>query len=164
MILLIMVFSFFLEATFSIYIPLFTHWSSLLFTLVSLLFCSQYFSNMKHYYGFCFGIGILYDIVFTNTLFFHGFLFVLMGYLYQKIIHLLSYTWYNFLCIILFLIFVYRIMSYFILTLVGYTIWSLDQLLRVLMASFVCNAFYGLFLYGMDAIMKNRNHRYKRKF
>lgn len=159
-----MIFSIFLEATFSIYIPFFTHWCSLLFTLVSMLFCSKYFFHSKHYYEFCFGIGILYDVVFTNTLFFHGFLFILIGFLYQQILHWLSYTWYNFLLTILFMIGVYRILSYLILILVDNMAWSLGRLLQVLVSSILCNALYGSLLYGVGYLFKNRKHHWKRKF
>lgn len=150
MMILITTLSFFLEATISIYIPFSTHWYNLLFTLVALMLCSRYFSSIKYYYWYCFIVGILYDIVFTNTLFFHAIIFILIGYLYQKIGNWFSDTWYNFFITIALMIFVYRFLSYLVLLVVGYIAWSPDQFLKILLASFLCNILYGGFLYGID--------------
>jgi len=64
-------------------------WSPLLL-LMTIIFIYPYFKNDKKYYKMCLIYGILYDLIYTNTLVFHGFLFLLIGYIVHYLYKLFS--------------------------------------------------------------------------
>ncbi len=148
--------SFLLEGIFSYYIPISTAYWLPVPTLLSICFCHIYFLKHKNYIWFCFLFGILYDIVFTNTLFLHGTLFVVMGFISQKICRLISHTWYQFFLFILVLVAIYRLFTYIILITTGYFPFELSYFLSITMASFLWNLIYGIILYGIDYFILKR--------
>lgn len=144
---LIVIVSFFLEATFSIYEIPFLGYS--LFTLVAILLCRYYWEQEKQYYIFCFCIGLLYDVAWTNTLLFHSCLFLATGFCFQKLILIFSERWYSFILTLILSLFFYRVLSYGVLILVGYKNWNWTLFLQVFFSSFLLNIIYGWILYGI---------------
>ena len=150
-VILITVISFLLEGIFSFYIPLFTQAWIPLPTLLSVCFCHVYFFKNKNYLWYCFFTGILYDIIYTNTLLLHGILFVCMGFLIKKITKFISHTWYQFLFLNIIIICIYRLLSYSILVSIGYLHYNLSFFFSITVASFLWNLLYSTLLYGIDA-------------
>ncbi len=153
---MITIVSFLLEGLFSCYIPISTHFWLPIPTLLSICFCQVYFLKKRNYIYFCFLFGILYDITFTNTLFLHGILFVIMGYIGQKIVHFFAHTWYYFLLMIFILILIYRMLSYAILVSIGYLPFDFSFFLSITMGSFLWNLIYGILLYILEHFVFKR--------
>lgn len=81
-----------------------------------------YFYFKKNKYPFL--IGILYDIIYTDTLLLHGFIFIIISFLINKIKDK------NYLYFI-FIIIIYHILKYLILLLINpFSIYSLIMLIR----------------------------------
>ena len=156
-------FSFFLEATCSLYVPITTPFFALLFTFVSIFLGGNSFYRRKDYYIYCFCTGLFYDI-FTNTLFMHAILFCILGYLFQKSLSWFSDKWYNFLLILLIMIVLYRSFSYIVLLLTGYLSFDIMVFLRTLAASFIPNLLYGLLLYELDYLIHKKHLTRLKKF
>lgn len=56
-------------------------WWTPLFTVTSIFFFYPMYRKKRNlYYGILFGTGVLYDLLYTNLLFFHGVIFVILGY------------------------------------------------------------------------------------
>lgn len=163
MAILITLISFFLEATFSLYIPLASHFVAPLFTLVSIFLGSSSFYRKKDYYIYCFCTGLFYDLI-TNTLFLHAILFCILGYLFQKSLSWFSETWYNFLLLLFLMMIIYRICSYSILLLTGYVLFDMVVFLYTLVASFIPNLLYGLLLYELQYQIYHKHIPQLKKF
>ena len=163
MIFILTFFSFFIEAIFSLYIPISSRSFLVLTTLVSILMSRYHFIHYKNYNYFCFIVGLFYDIAFTDTLYFHAFLFLIMANLYQKMISWFSDTWYNRAFAICIIVMIYRILSYFLLVLIGYISLDIFLLFRTIVASLLLNTIYSLLFYKMDAFLFKKHH-FKRLF
>ena len=163
MAILLTLFSFFLEATCSLYVPISTYFFVPLFTFISVFLGSSSFYRRKDYYIYCFCTGLFYDVL-TNTLFMHAILFCILGYLFQKMLSWFSEKWYNFLWSLFVIIILYRVSSYSILLLIGYLSFDMMLFLRTLIASFIPNLLYGLLLYGLQYWVHKKHTNLLKKF
>ena len=147
MIYIIIIFSFLFESIMSnivnmnsLFVPL--------FTLVSLSLVYPYFK--KKYNNFiivCGIVGLLYDIIFTNSLFINTISFILLSFL---IIYNYKLFKYNILFSNLFniiLIACYRFISYILLVIIGYTKFNFYNLINGIYTSLIINIIYGVIIY-----------------
>ena len=110
----IIVISFILDNTLS----LFTNQSSLflpLFTLLSLIVIFSYNLKDYHYFIISGSLGLLYDIIFTDSLFLNCGIFLLFSLIIHLIFKRINYNLFNQLLFSLLLILLYRIITYILL-------------------------------------------------
>lgn len=146
-ILLILGISFYMEGLISNFIFLYTKLWNPLLSLVTLVAIYPFFKNKKRYFQVCLGYGIFYDLVYTDTLVFHGFLFLCIGYLAHYLYKLFSLNVANTILLAFISISAYRILSYSLLCLVGNYQFTWMALLHSITSSLVLNIVYMTLLY-----------------
>lgn len=113
MIYLVLIFSFLLEGAFSNLVPrdsLFTP----LFFLISLTVLYPYFNNKRFNFIVCCLIcGLLYDLIFTDSVFINTLSFSLIGCLIMYVYSYINYNLFSTSILNLIIIIIYRIISYF---------------------------------------------------
>lgn len=135
------------EGIFSNFIRVQTMVWNPLFLLISLIVICPYLKNTKKYYKICFIYGILYDLIYTNTFFFHGVLFIIIGHLVIYLYKLFSPNIINLVIIITISIFIYRGISFILLCLLNNYYFSLITLFRSITSSLLSNIIYTIILY-----------------
>lgn len=153
----------YLEGTLSTYIPLDTYFLTPLFTWLACLLCQSFFLTQKKYFWFCFGVGIFYDIVYTDTLLFHAILFVVTAYFFKKISVWLSTSKLNFIFSIIINIFIYQTLSYIILLSIGYLKWNLTFFIEKLISSFLLNILYGILISLLFTYLEKRQKHFTKQ-
>lgn len=121
-------------------------WNPLL-SLGTIVAIYPFFKNKKRYYQICFGYGVIYDLVYTNTLIFHGFLFLCIGYLAHYMHKLFSTNIVNIILLTFLSISAYRILSYILLCLVGNYQFTWLALFHSITSSLLLNIIYMILLY-----------------
>ena len=144
---LILGISFYLEGIVSNFISISTNYLNPLLSLITSVVIYPFFKNKKRYYQICFGYGILYDFIYTNTLVFHGFLFLFMGYLAHYMYKLLSFNIPNTILLSFIVIVIYRITGYFLLCLIGNYYFEWRILLHSITSSLILNILYMIILF-----------------
>ncbi len=147
MIIFIIVLSLFLESILSSLIPLNSFFTPL-FSVVSLILIYPYFANDdKSYLKTCALIGLIYDIVFTNTLFFNMITFTLIGLIIKLINVVLSNNFINVMFMTLINITLYLLITYLILIIIGYKTFNLKYLTITISKTLILNILYSLIVY-----------------
>ena len=123
-------FSLFLELLLSQIIPKETYLIPL-FTLVSILFLKK----NKHYYIYLFILGFIYDLFFTDIIFLHSIIYLLLG----LIINIFNNK--N-IFLLLMIITIYQVFIYLIYTLLGHININLKELLFTMAHYYIINIFY----------------------
>lgn len=85
-----------------------------LFSIVSLVVIENYKKDKKKYLINCFILGLLYDLVYTNTLFLNGLLFLLIGFIILFCFNFLTHRLDIDLLISILSIILFRIFSFLI--------------------------------------------------
>ncbi len=116
-----------------------------LFSIISLIVIENYKKNEQKYLINCFTLGLLYDLVYTNTLFLNGLLFLLIGFLIMFCFHFLTHRLDIELLVSILTITLYRLFSFLIYK-VFYNI-SLDLLLPSIYNSIIVNLIYCIIIY-----------------
>lgn len=147
--------SFILEGIVSNFVSVQTELWNPLFSLITLISIYPCFKNDKKYYKICLIYGMLYDLIYTNTLVFHGLLFLCAGYLVHHLYKLFSLNIVNIVALTFIIISTYRILSYILLCLVSNYSFSWLILLRSITSSLVLNIIYILVLH---LILQRRYH------
>ena len=120
-----------------------------LFTVVSLVIIYPYFNNNNHrYYRYIAILGLLYDIVYMNMLFYNFFVFMLLGAINVFIQYLLSNRLYTNIIITFIIIIAYRIMNWIYANTGGYV--SLKELIISIYSSLIINIIYCIILYSLS--------------
>ncbi len=127
-----------------------------LFTLVSIIVTYQYFNKKSNNYLIvCFILGLLYDVVYTNTFLLNGLIFVLLGYLIKiinKKIHINSLT---IIFETIIIILGYRTLNFIILNLSNYNI-ELIVLFKSFYESIILNIIYVFITYNIWLIIRKK--------
>ena len=151
---------FYLEGICSNFVSISTAFFNPLFALVTLvLLCPYCYRNQKKYYKICFWYGVLYDLIYTNTIFFHGLIFLMIGYISYYLYQLFSHHLMNTFMIVVISILVLRSVSYLLLCIVGSRIFSLFVLLHSITSSLIVNLIYTTILYFL---LQRMLHKYSR--
>lgn len=142
MVFAILIFSFFAESMFSNLVSSDLVLSPL-FTLVSLILIYPYFNKKNStYYKFCFAIGLLYDLVYTDTMIVNAFLFVFIGWIIAKLNNVLANNYLNNAIMSVIIIIVFRIITYLLLVITGNIDFSLMLLFKGIYSSLLSNIIY----------------------
>lgn len=144
---LILGIGFYLEGTISNFIFVSTNFFNPLMSLITIVGIYPFFKNKKRYYQICFVYGILYDFVYTNTLIFHGFLFLLIGYLLHYIYKILPLNISSMIILSFSSIVIYRIVGYILLCIIGNRSFSFKILFYSITSSLIINIIYMIFLF-----------------
>lgn len=161
MIVAVLLISFILEGIVSNLVPT----SSLfipLFSIVSLLVTYPLFNENKIKYLIYSGtLGLLYDLVYTNTPFINTFTFVITALIITFICKFITLNKLNLVLIILFILLFNQTINYLLLCLFRYRIFNNATLLEGLYSSLILNVVYSYILYVVIEII-NKKRKYKR--
>ena len=146
---IVVLFSFLLEGILSNFINGISYLNPL-FTIISLIIIYPFLYNKKNnYYKIIFITGIIYDIVYTNTLFFNALIFMLIGFLIIQTNRLLSKNIINIFLISILIIIFYRIATYTLLVLIGYIKNDIYNLFNSIYSSLFIKILYGMLLFKL---------------
>ncbi len=118
-----------------------------IYTVISLIIIYNYFDNDNKYLKILFVLGLLFDIVYTNTFLLNIFIFIVI-YIIMKLIN--DYIPNNLFTInikALLGIFIYHFLSYIILLIVHYDNYSSKLLFLILFRSIIMTIIYTSFSY-----------------
>lgn len=156
MIVLITMFSFFIDGLLSYYIPL----NSLflpLFTIVSLIIIYPYFNNNNYrYFKFLFLIGILYDITYANTIFFNSFIFLILGFIIGLLNYLMANNVYTNILITIISIMTYRFLTFLSVFLFKNSHYTFINLFESIYRSLILNIIYCVVIYSITEYYSNK--------
>lgn len=156
---IILVISFLLESIISNFIDMFSIFNPL-FTLTTLVILYPYFSKKKEYFKMCLLFGLLYDLVFSNTLFINATLFVVVGLFTKLINYYLSNNIINNSIILIINIIIFRTSTYIILVLADILKFNIFSLFRSIYSSILLNLLYSIIIYFVSQkyIAKKKNY------
>ena len=148
---LIAIFSLILEIILSNFLPYLNTNLSLftpMFSIVSLFFIYSFFKKDKYrYFIFSFVFGIIYDLFFTNLLFFNGILFLAVTFLITLLYENLEINFLNIILEIIIIITVYELLTVFIILIFNLVPVTPLKVLYKISHSLIINIIYGEILY-----------------
>lgn len=137
---------FILENTLSIYLN--NTYFSILFVVSTLGFIYPFFyKNEKKYLIYAFTNGLLYDLIFTDTLMFNALIFLIIALLITKINIYLVNSAVNTVIITIIIIFTYLMLSYIGLSISGYLIFDVKKFVEIFLHNILINVLYSLIFY-----------------
>lgn len=163
-ILLIIILSFFLDGICS-NLLLVSNLCYPLFSLLCLIVIYPYYrkKEINKFYITGFIIGLVYDIVYTNTLFLNACFFLAISFFTKQLYDLLKISVYSTVCISLFIIICYRLFIYLILLFTRCLDFNIDILYKSIYCSLLINLVYILLFYYSTKIISKRLHLYIQK-
>ena len=151
--------SFLFEGAFSVLLPIYNSFFLPLFTVTSFVILYPYFNKYDSpFFIFCIVIGLCYDIIYTNTIFIHAMIFLILGYFISLFYRIISYRIWSCFFILISSIMVYRIMSFLLLAITGYISFDILRLFHSIYSSILINVLYAFLLYGILKLLQ----RYKK--
>ena len=119
-----------------------------MFSIVSLFFIYSFFKKEKiKYFVFSFIFGFIYDLFFTNLLFFNGILFLAIAFLITVLYENLEINFLNIILDIIIIIIVYELLTVFIVLIFNLVPITPLQVLYKISHSLIMNIIYGEILY-----------------
>lgn len=119
-----------------------------LFSILSLIVGYTYFNQKNNSYLITsFVLGLLYDIVYTDTLFFNACLFLSVALLLQKAFEKFPYNYLSVLVLSFITIIYYRVLSYLILIFIDYLNFNTNFFFQGIYSSFLSNIIYITLVY-----------------
>ena len=119
-----------------------------MFSVVSLFFIYSFFKKDKYrYFIFSFIFGMIYDLFFTNLLFFNGILFLGMAFLITLLYENLEINFLNIVLEIIIIITVYELLTVFIILIFNLVPVTPLKVLYKISHSLIINIIYGEILY-----------------
>ena len=162
MIVVVLLISFILEGIVSNLVPL----NSLfipLFTITALLVTYSLFNDNKiKYLIYAGSLGLLYDLVYTNTPFINTFTFLITALIIVFICRFITINKLNLILIIIFAILFNQTINYLLLCLFRYRVFNNNTLLEGLYSSLIFNIIYSYIVYIIVEIICKKN-KYKRR-
>ena len=113
-----------------------------IYTIISLVIIYNYFDNNSKYLKILLILGMLFDIVYTNTFLLNIIIFLLIYVIIKKINLFISNNVLTINIKALISLFVYHILSYLILLLANYHHYSINLLLIILSRSIIMTIIY----------------------
>ncbi len=143
----IFILSFLLDGLLSIYSEF--DWPFItFFSVIALVLVYPYFLHHdKNYFKACLILGIAYDLIYTNTIFFNMLLFLLLGVIIKKMYDYFTNNILNSILINLIVILFYLLCSYFILILIGYLPLDISLIIDNLLSIIIINNIYFILIY-----------------
>ncbi len=147
MIMYIILSSLFLENILSNHIPLNSMFTPL-FTVVSLVLIYPYFVNDDDkFLKYCAITGLIYDLIFTNTVPLNLISFLLVGLIIKLINITLSNNFINVMIIAACSVIMYLIITYFLLVIIGYKTFNFNYLITSIYQTLFANIIYSFIGY-----------------
>lgn len=148
---LILIISFLLDGVISNYLPVNGIFASL-FTLVSLIIVYPYFSGDKRsYYKYAFILGLAYDLIYTDTMIFYAFLFLLLAFIITKFMLVLNDNYLNIVIITIVSIVIFRSITYVLMVITGNVSFNYHLWFKGIYSSILVNIIYALILLFISA-------------
>lgn len=113
-----------------------------LFTIMSLIIIFPYFHKPYKYFRYCAILGILYDIAYTNTLFYNFFIFIILGFIISYFYYLFSNTLNITLLISVIVIIIYRIINFIYFIIFKQVNFNLELFLKSIYSSLIINIIF----------------------
>ncbi len=130
------------------------------FMIAALVIISTFKTEEKHTYIMIFLFGVAYDLLYTDLLIFHGFLFVLFFYLINLLLKQRSNFFLMIFSYYLFIFVYFFIMTFFTFL---YTNINYLKLLNFVLKSLFINSIYFIFYYlifiGVKCLIRNRSKK-----
>lgn len=147
MIYIILVISFILEGVFtnlvsmnSMFLPL--------FSIISLSLIYPFIKNKDNLFLYlCLMLGLMYDVVYTNSLFINTISFPILGFVIIFIYNYINYNVLNIVFINFIVIILYRIISYILICIIAFRNFDIDYFIFSITHSIFSNIIYGVVLY-----------------
>lgn len=128
-----------------------------LFTIVSLVLIYPYFNdNNFRYFKYIAILGLLYDIVYFDTLFLNFFIFMIIGFVIIFLSYLLSNNWYINLGVTVISIVLYRLIHYIFIVLFKNYTFSFMALFESIYSSLILNIIYFIVMYFLSEWYSNK--------
>ena len=119
-----------------------------MFSLVSLFFIYSFFKKNKYkYFVFSFIFGFIYDLFFTNLLFFNGILFLAIAFIITLLYENLETNFINIVLDVIIIITVYELLTVSIILLFNLVPITPLKVLYKISHSLIINIIYGEILY-----------------
>lgn len=119
-----------------------------MFTVVSLLFIYYFFRKReRHYYIFSFILGVVYDLIFTNLLFYNGILFLAISFIVTILYKYLDINYFNVILDVLIIIVIYELFNFIIIFIFNLAFVSFYRLFYKIIHSLVLNIIYAEVVY-----------------
>lgn len=116
--------------------------------VTTLLFIYPYYKNKKiKYIIICTICGLLYDILFTNTLYVNTIFYTIYGLFITFLYEYIDYNIYSFNILNLLSIIFYRVIIYLLLSLLNYFKFDINILFNGIINSIILNIIYGFILF-----------------
>lgn len=145
MTLTILILSFILDGLFSNLISINSIFYPL-FTLISLIVIYPYYNNNKTFYKHALFIGLAYDLIYTNTMVFYAFVFVLAALIISKLSILLTDNYVSLYIISILSIIIFRLVTYLSIIITGNMKFDINLLFKSIYSSLIANLIYVIVL------------------
>lgn len=127
-----------------------------LFTLISLIVIYPYYNSNQTFYKHAFCIGLAYDLIYTDTMIFYAFLFVLLSLIISKLSVLLTDNYVSLLIISLLSIVIFRTLTYISIIITGNMPFSFAILLKGIYSSLIANLLYVIVLNMITDVLSKK--------
>lgn len=136
----------------TIFTPMFT-------VVLTFVLYPLFFKNNKTYLIYLFILGIIYDLFYTNLLFFNGFIFVFLGYISIFIYKNFSVTIFRVIFHLILIITIYESMFALCILIFDLVPITFSRLIYKISHSITLNIIYGFVIYLiiLKIVNKNRN-------
>ena len=146
-----------LEGFITAYIQIDTSLLNNCFTIMALIIIFPYLYNHgNRYYIIAFIIGLLVDIIYTNTLFFNAFIYVFIAFIITKLNILMPSNLINNCFTGFIVIALYRIVTFLLLNIIGYLEFNITTLIDSITSSLVLNIVYIIVLYLLSNLVSSK--------
>lgn len=113
-----------------------------IYSIISLVIIYHYFENYKKYFSITIFLGLLFDIVYTNTIPLNTILFPVISIIIKQLDYFLPNNIFTINILSLLSIYIYHILSYIILLLTHYNSYTISLLLIILLRSTIMTIIY----------------------
>lgn len=163
-IIIYLILSFLLDIIVSLYTPASItsiNYFITIYSIVSLVITYHYFENYKKYYIILIIMGILFDILFTNTFILNIFIFIIISLILKNLDYIIPNNAFTINIKSLISIYTYHIITYLLLLITHYQAYPISILLSVLIKSTIMTIIYTTISYLL--IKKIYWHNFDRK-
>lgn len=160
---IILVVSFLLDGILSNFLPYMVGDLSLftpMFTIVSLVIIYPFFTKkLKYYFITCFLVGLVYDFMYTNLLFYNAVLFLAVGLILMFLYRYIRPSWLSLILFIVVVIVGYECMNAIVILAFQLVPMTFYRLLYKISHSLLLNLCYGEILYFIIWLLPERYKR-----
>ncbi len=159
---IIIIFSFILDGLLSIYKELIV-FNILsfkpMFTIVSLVLVFPFYHKPSQpFYKVCIITGLIYDLLYTNTLILNALIFLLIGFIIHKIYYFFSSSLISGVMLNLIIISFYHLISYIILFFMGYLSFNIIDLSYNFLGILITNTIYYIIIFLLVRFLNHNKH------